>query len=277
MDTIIITIIIIAIVVIAGIYFIQQQQLQQLQSEGYSYGSVCKCGPNCKCGPMCKCGPNCACSTGTNQESLIPQIQLNRVLNFIRGINQKPVIPQEETNQKPVQSTPTNCPTYTSKPCSKLTDDICKQCETSFKKFDPSASVLPGIGLPSQNNGVCTIIHGMGPGSTKLKINGLESSSPLANAALFTTECTQGKTLNLYEMMLPEGISSVPGNKSNAELYSEELNRAGINVAGQHWHWWASDPYVAAIHHQNVGMNPVEFVNKTTNALTNYRNRMGKM
>jgi hypothetical protein len=32
--------------------------------------------------------------------------------------------------------------------------------------------------------------------------------------------------------------------------------------------------YVAAIHHQSIGMNPDNFTNKTVNALTNYRNRM---
>jgi hypothetical protein len=162
--------------------------------------------------------------------------------------------------------------------CSNLSvtqmDRLCKSSESQFKRFDPSASILPGIGLPSQNKGVCTILHTMGPGAKNLKINGLESKSPLANAALFSSECSNGRFLNLYEMMLPEGISGAPGQKSNSELYAEELNRNGINVAGTHWHWWASEPYVAAIHHQNVGMNPIEFSNLTTNALGNYSNRM---
>jgi len=107
-----------------------------------------------------------------------------------------------------------------------------------------------------------------------LKINGLESKSPLANAALFSTECTGGKFMNLYEMMLPEGNSTVPGKKSNAQLYSEELGQRGVSVAGQHWHWWSQNPYVSAIHHQNIGMNPIEFSNNTVDALTNYRDRM---
>ena len=74
-------------------------------------------------------------------------------------------------------------------------------------------------------------------------------------------------------MMLPEGRTT-SGEKSNAEKYAEEINHHGMNVAGSHWHWWGMDPYVAAIHHQNVGMNPVEFAHKTTNALINYKNRM---
>lgn len=153
-------------------------------------------------------------------------------------------------------------------------DRLCKLSEGEFKKFDSNATILPGIGLPSQNNGVCTIMHGMGAGAKNLKINGLESKSPLANAALFSTECSGGKFINLYEMMLPEGQSSVAGEESNAERYTKELNARGMNVAGSHWHWWASSPYVAAIHHQNIGMNPVEFSRHTVAALSNYRNRM---
>lgn len=156
--------------------------------------------------------------------------------------------------------------------CNVMSDATCRECERVFKGFDPNATILPGIGLPSQNNGVCTITHGM-PGAKNLKINGLESKSPLANNALFSTECTGGTTLSLYEMMLPEGRSNVPGESSAAELYAKELNDSGLSVAGSHWHWWASTPYVAAIHHQNVGMDPVQFVKKTVAALTNYSNR----
>jgi hypothetical protein len=203
------------------------------------YNPHCPCGQRCRCGPNCKCGPACNCGVESMTSTSMPE---------------------KSKDDK----------------CSVLTDDMCRVCENTFKKYDKNATVLPGIGLPSQNNGVCTIIHGM-PGAKKLKINGLESSSPLANAALFSTECAQGKTLNLYEMMLPEGISSTPGEKSNVEKYAEDLNKSGINVAGSHWHWWGSEPYVAAIHHQNVGMNPVEFAAKTTNALIKYDKRMKTM
>jgi len=153
-----------------------------------------------------------------------------------------------------------------------LSDEVCRQCERVFKRLDPNATILPGIGLPSQNSGVCTITHTMGPGSKKLKVNGLESSSPLSNNALFSTECTGGKTLNLYEMMLPDTPSNVPGDLSSAEKYAKELNDSGLSVAGSHWHWWGTDPFVAAIHHQNVGMHPVQFASKTVRALNNYKN-----
>lgn len=194
----------------------------------------------CTYNSNCSCGANCKCGPGCNC-----------------GKEHMSILPVQES-------------------CSSgISDDTCRQCEQTFKAIDPNATILPGIGLPSQNNGVCTITHTMGPDAQKLRINGLESSSPLANNALFSTECSAGKTLNLYEMMLPEGVSPIPGDKSNAEKYAEELNKSGINVAGSHWHWWASDPYVDAIHHQNVGMDPVQFACKTATALSNYKQRMG--
>ena len=215
----------------------------------------CTVGPDgkCNCGPNCKCDHNCICKRNSQQK-----IPPNRNIEHY----------QSTTPQHP------SAPPYS---CANTSvDNLDKSCNASlnqFKNIDPNAAILPGIGLPSQNNGVCTIIHSMGPHAHNLKINGLESKSPLANAGLFSTECADGKQLNLYEMMVPEGLPNNPGEKSNAELYAQELNNQGINVAGSHWHWWASEPYVAAIHHQNVGMNPVEFANKTTNALLRYNNR----
>jgi hypothetical protein len=203
---------------------------------GCAYNKDCPCGKSCKCGPGCKCGKKI-------KENLTVLPNNDKSNNNNRNYNN----------------------------CTKMTDRECKNVERVFKRVDKNATVLPGIGLPSQNDGVCTITHTMGPGSPKLKINGLESNSPLANNALFSAECAQGKYLNLYEMMLPEGLSSVPGDKSKVEKYAEQLNRSGINVAGSHWHWWASDPFVAAIHHQNVGMNPVNFAAKTTDALNDYK------
>src|ERR1044071_8251439 len=83
-------------------------------------------------------------------------------------------------------------------------DNLCRQSERQFKRVDPKAMILPKIGLPSENKGVCSILHTM-PGHPNLKINGFESKSPLANSGLFSTECAYGRYLNLYEMMLPEG------------------------------------------------------------------------
>lgn len=252
------------------------------------YSCLCGCGSNCRCDKNCVCACN-QYNPSKNYRRLVAYNQptaymaLNQPTTYLaqnqptayRTSNQPAayVLPRRSGQTIPVTTTTM---TQSQKPtaCRKLSDNLCKMSEASFKIFDENATILPGIGLPSQNKGVCTIIHGMGPGAHNLKINGLESQSPLANAALFSSECADGKYMNLYEMMLPEGISKTPGNESNAEKYAKELNQLGINVAGTHWHWWASDPYVVAIHHQNIGMNPVVFVDKTVKALMNYRDRM---
>ena len=148
---------------------------------------------------------------------------------------------------------------------SQQLDNTCQNVLNVFKRLDPKALIFPGIGLPSQNNGVCLITHTMGDGS-KMKINGLVSNSPLANNALFSFEKIGGQWLNLYEIMIPDTPNG-PGQPSAAEVYATALVKNGLNSGVSHFHWWASEPYMAAIHHQNVGMDPVDFVNKTVNAL----------
>lgn len=268
----------------------------------------CGCGQKCQCHANCKCGCNShskhfdkeaylheyfglipnsgyqninSTQTGQSPNSGyrianlgLPQMGLNP--NYqLRKTPGPPLANQDQNRHLDLPKNQIYNPGIEN--CGELTtgslNRLCKMSETEFKKIDPNATILPKIGLPSENKGVCTILHGMGPHAHNLKINGLESKSPLANAALFSTECSDNKYLNLYEMMLPEGNAKTPGHKSNAELYAQDLNNQKINVAGTHWHWWASEPYVAAIHHQNVGMNPVEFTNKTVDALLNYNNR----
>ena len=34
-----------------------------------------------------------------------------------------------------------------------------------------------------------------------------------------------------------------------------------------HFHWWAQDPASAAIHHQKIGLSPIDFATATVNAL----------
>jgi hypothetical protein len=156
---------------------------------------------------------------------------------------------------------------------SELDDATCGQILNVFQTLDPKAAIMPGIGLPSQNNGVCTITHVM-PGMPDLKINGLTSKSPLANNALFSAECADGKILNLYEMMLPDVASPTPGGLSSVEAYTRDLSAAGLNVAGTHFHWWGASPYVAAVHHQSASVDPVTFAERTVQALQNFNANM---
>jgi hypothetical protein len=156
-------------------------------------------------------------------------------------------------------------------------DAHCQDTLAAFKQVDPNAVILPGIGLPSQGNGVCTITHGM-PGAPKMSINGLTSNSALANNALFSSECSGGQYLNLYEMMLPDGRRT-DGQRSAAQTYHNALAANGLDVSSQHVHWSGmdvgGDPLVFAIHHQNVGLDPVDFAQRTVDALQIYNSYAG--
>jgi hypothetical protein len=81
-------------------------------------------------------------------------------------------------------------------------DARAKKVEAIWKCAFPDATLFPVIGLPSNAKGVATLTHSLCDGL--LKINGLKSKSPLSNNALYSFECTGGKWLNLYEIMLED-------------------------------------------------------------------------
>lgn len=183
----------------------------------------------------------------------------------------EPILPDEPIVIQPIQPEEPEEPEQPDEPDLPMPgpspDEICRACEYEFQALDPGASILPGIGLPSQANGVCTITHKM-PNMPPLRINGLSSQSPLANNALFSTEIADNShTLNLYEVMIPDTPAAEPGQPSLGEMYTTNLWNEGLNVAGTHFHWWGTEPNVVAIHHQNVDMNPIEFAQRTVNAL----------
>jgi len=146
-----------------------------------------------------------------------------------------------------------------------FTDEMARDVEALWKEAFPDATLLPGIGLPSQSNGVMTLTHTDGSGNL-LKINGLSSRSPLSNNALFSSECSEGKFINLYEIMLPDTPGS-QGQESSSQFYVRKLAEQGLSVAGVHFHWWGTGG-VAAIHHQmTTEMAPMEFSRRTIAAL----------
>jgi hypothetical protein len=118
--------------------------------------------------------------------------------------------------------------------------------------------LLPVIGLPSNNNKLAVLTHTMqGP---PMLVNGLPVKSPLANNALYSFECENGKFLHLYEIMLSD-IPGVDGARSTVQVYANALHANGLDVAGVHWHFYGgvADPRdrgVLAIHQQNVGLSP---------------------
>jgi len=147
-----------------------------------------------------------------------------------------------------------------------MTDALAQQIEQEWKTTVPDATLLPVIGSPSNNNGVMTLTHSMGDQMPKLKINGLTSLSPLSNNALFSSECSEGKYLNLYEIMIPDqpGVNGLP---STGQIYTRSLWQSGVNVAGNHYHWNGQEPSMLAIHSQNIGMHPLQFSQSHIKAL----------
>jgi len=151
-----------------------------------------------------------------------------------------------------------------------LTDEYAEQIVKVWQQAFPDASILPVIGYPSNAKGVVTITHTMGDGKL-MSINGLRSRSPLANNALYSVECVNGKFLNLYEIMIPD-LPGRNGEPSTAEIYTKALFANGLDVAGTHCHWWGShivdgDRGVTVIHHQKIGMNPIDFTQATIRAI----------
>jgi len=147
-----------------------------------------------------------------------------------------------------------------------------------FQALDPSANALPGVGLPEQNNGVCTVTHQLA-GSPHMVINGDECKSALCNNALFSTECTgAGHYLNLYEILVPDKPSvdnSTGLIRSSSQFYADSIVRSGLSVSGLHTHWTGTMDaatgtpiQVTAIHHYSQGqMDPVDFTNRTVTAI----------
>jgi hypothetical protein len=156
-------------------------------------------------------------------------------------------------------------------PVQTLTDEDARLIERAWKQYFPDSSILPVIGYPSyKNTGVVTLTHTMGDGKL-LKINGLTSKSPLSNNALYSTEVSGGRYINLYEIMIPD-IPGTNGAPSTAERYVSALRDNGLDIAGVHFHWFGStvvpnDKGVTAVHHQKIGMNPIEFIKRTATAI----------
>lgn len=157
-----------------------------------------------------------------------------------------------------------------------MNDQVAALVQAEWKKVFSDASLFPVIGLPSNNKGVMTLTHTMGPGSPPLMINGLPSNSPLANNALYSSEVSRGRYINLYEIMLPE-IPGSNGEPSATQRYVNAAQRLGIDVAGNHYHWTGAKMmgyFPTAVHTQQIGMDPIEFTRRTIIALNAALGRM---
>lgn len=152
-----------------------------------------------------------------------------------------------------------------------MNDAIAEQVVGIWKASFPDATLLPVIGYPSNAKGVMTMTHTMGAAMPPLTVNGLASRSPLANNALFSSEVTDGKWINFYEIMIPD-IPGRDGSPSSVQRYVNTASRLGlIDIAGDHYHWKGAQVmgYLPlAIHTQTTGdMDPAEFSRRTIAAL----------
>lgn len=158
-------------------------------------------------------------------------------------------------------------------PPPSLDDNTARGIVNVWRQLFPDAAPLPGIGLPSQGKGVLTLTHSgnmrdMAP-MPPMAINGLPSQSPLANNALASHEISNGRWINLYEIMLPE-IPGTNGGPSSVQRYVNALERQGIDVAGNHYHWTGGTMmgrFPVAIHSQSSSIDPTRFAQAHINAL----------
>ena len=107
-----------------------------------------------------------------------------------------------------------------------------------------------------------------------MKIDSLPSISPVAANSLYSAENINGKTLNIYEVQIPD-IPGMNGADSTAQIYVKALTANGLAVAGSHFHWTGEyffdgpvkDHNVAAVHHQQYDMDAKTFTTKTIAAI----------
>ena len=202
------------------------------------------------------------------QLTAVDRLRFNRIRPVgpsIRGIGQVPQGDNGMTMSMPGPGRPV-----------AMNDQVAALVQAEWKKVFSDASLFPVIGLPSNNKGVMTLTHTMGPGSPPLMINGLPSNSPLANNALYSSEVSRGRYINLYEIMLPE-IPGSNGEPSATQRYVNAAQRLGIDVAGNHYHWTGAKMmgyFPTAVHTQQIGMDPIEFTRRTIIALNAALGRM---
>lgn len=144
-------------------------------------------------------------------------------------------------------------------------DNVCQNVLNAFKRFDSNAQMLS---VPSQNGGICMIVHS--PFETKPKIGGATSNSPLSNASIFTFERSGNQWINLHQTSIPD-VNSIPNQVPPVDVYIKNLSSQGLRVSGKSQNWASSDPAIITIYHQSVGMDPVEFANRTVNSMSVFK------
>ena len=123
---------------------------------------------------------------------------------------------------------------------------------------------------PSTENGVILIAHGL-PVKITNTINGLVSKSPLVSHGLYSAECSAGKYINLYEIIIPD-IPGCNGEDSTGKIFAKILSKYDIYTDGDHFHWKGhvivkEQALPDAIHIVKIDLHPVLFTKIIIKAL----------
>lgn len=152
-----------------------------------------------------------------------------------------------------------------------ITEDFKAGVLKLWQAIDSKASVSKEWSTPT----VMLLTHQLG--TMPMTLDGVTSMSPLANNALLSIECVtiNGRKdwLMMYEIMIPD-IPGVRGEASTAEVYRNSLNDQGLRIDGDHYHWKGASRLMNAIHHKQIGGDPLEFCRKTITALQAVKSRL---
>ena len=102
-------------------------------------------------------------------------------------------------------------------------------------------------------------------------INGLVSKSPLVSHGLYTIECSDGKYINLYEVLIPD-IPGCNGKDSTGKIFTRVLSKYDIITDGDHFHWKGhkivkEQSLPNAIHVVGIDIHPIFFTKVIIKAL----------
>jgi hypothetical protein len=165
-----------------------------------------------------------------------------------------------------------------SQPQQNLNDEQSLMVQQVWKSAFPDATLLPGFGLPSQNKKNYLILtHTLGGPDPTMILNGIPCRNPLCVNALYSAEFSMqqkeggvGGYSNFYEIMLQD-VPSTNGSPSSVSIYLQSLANYGLLIQGVHFHWLGTNFPVVAIHHVGpFGMNPIDFSQRTIQAIQDY-------
>lgn len=132
-----------------------------------------------------------------------------------------------------------------------LSDDTANALAAQLQKAYSSAMVVPGMGLPSKNSGVATIVYPLNDKPT-VTVDGLTSYNHFFNSGYMSLENTDGKWLNINTVALPT---------ATADTYVSALKAAGISAQSTPY-----SPEITAVFSKS-NTDPTTFVTNTIKAL----------